>query len=186
MSEPASISSGIAGRYATAVFELARDDNGVDALTADVEALEAAMRESGDLRGMVASPLLDRAEQRGAITAIAEAMELNDRMRNTLALMADKRQLFVLPQLLDRLREMVARHRGEVTAHVASAKPLSDDQIARLADVLKKQAGSDVNIKTTVDEGLIGGLVVKLGSRMIDTSIAAKLQNLQNTMKEVG
>ncbi len=107
-------------------------------------------------------------------------------MVNTLALMASKRRLFVLPSLLAALRSRIAKEKGEVTAEVASAKALTKTQAASLAKTLKAQMGIDVKIKATVDESLIGGLVVKVGSKMIDTSIRSKLNALQNKMKEVG
>jgi F-type H+-transporting ATPase subunit delta len=186
VSEPASISAGIAERYATAVFSLAKEDNQLASLESDIDALDAAMSDSDALRMMVHSPVYTRAAQQAGITAVAEKMGLSPMFRNTLALMASKRRLFVLPQLVTRLRAMIADEKGEVTAEVRSAQPLSDGQTKKLAETLTKQVGKHVKIVTTVDESLIGGLVVKVGSRMIDTSIAAKLANLQNAMKEVG
>ena len=107
-------------------------------------------------------------------------------MKNGLGVMADKRRLFVLPQLVSQLREMIADDKGEVTAEVASAKALTKAQSDKIAKTLKASVGKDVNIKATVDESLIGGLVVKVGSKMIDTSIKSRLNSLQNAMKEVG
>ncbi len=186
MSEPASISTGIAARYATAVFELAREDNALDALESDIAALSAAIDESEDLRALIDSPVYGREEQAAAMGAIAEKMGLSGTVANTLSLMASKRRLFVLPQLLGELSRLIAEAKGEVTADVTAAKALSSDQQAKLAETLKARVGKDVKIKMSVDESLIGGLVVKVGSRMIDTSIRSKLAALQNTMKEVG
>ncbi|WP_040610306.1 F0F1 ATP synthase subunit delta [Oceaniovalibus guishaninsula] len=186
MSEPASISTGIATRYATAIFELARDEDALGQIRSDVGALSDALDESEDFRSLIHSPIYPRDEQQAAIGAIAERMGLNPVLANTLRLMASKRRLFVLPQLLDELRARIADENGEVTAEVTAAKALSDDQKARLSETLKASVGRDVTIKMRVDDSLIGGLVVKLGSRMIDTSIRAKLNALQNTMKEVG
>ncbi|QDY68434.1 F0F1 ATP synthase subunit delta [Qingshengfaniella alkalisoli] len=186
MSEPASISSGIAARYATAVFELAKEENKLSALEADVDALDAAYEDSADLRAMTQSPLYSREQQQTAITALASKMELSGIVTNTLALMAKCRRLFVLPQFVIVLREMIAEEKGEITAEVASAVELTKTQSDKLAKTLKAQVGKDVKIKATVDDTLIGGLVVKVGSRMIDTSVKAKLANLQNAMKEVG
>ena len=107
-------------------------------------------------------------------------------MTNTLGLMAAKRRLFVLPQLVAALKKLIAEEKGEVEAEVTSAQPLTDDQRARLADTIKAGVGKDIKLNTSVDETLIGGLVVKVGSRMIDTSIRSRLAALQNTMKEVG
>lgn len=186
MSEPASISSGIAARYATALFDLAKDEGAIAALEGDVDALDAALADSADLRDLISSPLYARGEQGAAIVAIAGKMGLTALTANTLALLASKRRLFVLPQLLADLRGRIAAWKGEVTAEVTAAAPLSNDQWNRLAETLKARVGKDVKLKVTTDESLIGGLVVKLGSTMIDTSIKSKLAALQNAMKEVG
>ena len=186
LSEPASISSGIASRYATAVFSLAKEDKKLKPLEADVDALDGALTGSADLRTLVSSPVYSRAEMGQAISAVAKKMKLQPIMVNTLALMASKRRLFVLPSLLAALRTRIAEEKGEVTAEVASAKALTKTQAASLAKTLKAQLGLDVKIKANVDESLIGGLVVKVGSKMIDTSIRSKLNALQNKMKEVG
>jgi len=186
VSEPASISSGIADRYATAIFELARDAGSLDRLEANLDDLAAALDDSADLRALVASPVLSRDAQARAIAAIADKMELVTELRNGMAVMASKRRLFVLRQLVSRLDALLAEHKGEVTAEVASAKPLSQAQADKLAETLKAQVGRDVKLKTTVDDTLIGGLVVKVGSKMIDTSIRSRLDSLQNAMKEVG
>ena len=132
------------------------------------------------------SPVLSRAEQGAGITAIADKMDLVPELKNGLALMAAKRRLFVLPQLVALLGEMIAEDKGEVSAEVTSAKPLSKAQSDKLAKTLKARIGRDVKLKATVDESLIGGLVVKVGSKMIDTSIRSRLDSLQNAMKEVG
>ena len=186
MSEPASISTGIASRYANAVFDLCREGNAIGTLETDVDALDAAMKGSADLRDLIASPIYSRDDQARAIAAIAAKMGLSATMTNLLGLMAAKRRLFVLPQLVTVLRKMIATEKGEVTAEVTSAKALTKAQSDKLAKTLSAQAGKDVQIKASVDESLIGGLVVKIGSKMIDTSIRAKLTALQNMMKEVG
>jgi len=185
VSESVSISAGIAARYATAVFSLAHDGKAIDTLEHELEALSDALAESADLRALIASPLYSRDDQARAMAALAGKMGLSALLKNTLALMAAKRRLFVLPQLVAELRRLIADARGEVTAEVRSARALTKAQSAKLAETLAKLAGKDVKIKATVDESLIGGLVVKLGSRMIDASIAAKLSRLQNAMKEV-
>ncbi len=186
MSEPASISTGIAARYATAVFELSKEDNALDQLSADVDALDAALSESADLRELIQSPIHSRSEQGAAMAAVAEAMGLGQTLKNVLALMAQKRRLFVLPHLLTALRTRLAAERGEVEAEVVSAKALTKTQAEKLEKTLADRVGSNVKINATVDESLIGGLVIKVGSKMIDTSIRSKLAQLQNTMKEVG
>ncbi|WP_341367460.1 F0F1 ATP synthase subunit delta [Yoonia sp. BS5-3] len=186
MSETAGISTGIAARYATAVFDLAKEGKAIKSLETDVAALDAAMTDSADLRTLLTSPLYSRDEQSAAITAIAKKMKLSDTTSNVLALLAAKRRLFVLPQLLNVLEGMLADERGEVTAEVTTAKKLTKAQAEKLAKTLKAQVGKSVTIKETVDASIIGGLIVKVGSKMIDTSIASKLNALQNTMKEVG
>ncbi|WP_223422765.1 F0F1 ATP synthase subunit delta [Tateyamaria pelophila] len=186
MSEPASISTGIAARYAAAVYELAKEANDVAGLEADIAVLMSAMAESDDFNALIHSPVYSRAEQAAAITAIGEKAGLSTLMTNTLALMADKRRLFVLPQLVQTLRDEIARDKGEVTADVTSAKALTKAQSEKLATSLKALLGKTVTINASVDESLIGGLIVKVGSKMIDTSISSKLSSLQNAMKEVG
>ncbi len=186
MSEPASISSGIASRYATAVFDLATEDKAIDGLAADLDTLDSAMAESAELRDLMSSPIYSRDEMQAGIGAIASAMGLGATLANALKLMASKRRLFVVPAMVATLRDMIAEQKGEVTADVTTAKALTKTQSEKLAKALKAAIGKDVNLNTTVDESIIGGLVVKVGSKMIDTSIRSKLNSLQNTMKEVG
>ena len=186
VSEPASISMGIAERYASAVYELIKEENAVPALESDIAALSAAMAESADFNALIGSPVYTRDEQQAAITALAGKMELSPVMTNTLALMGSKRRLFVLPALLRALKEKVSEDKNEVSAEVISAKALTKAQSDKLAATLKARVGRDVTIDATVDETLIGGLIVKVGSKMIDTSIRSKLAGLQNAMKEVG
>jgi F-type H+-transporting ATPase subunit delta len=176
----------VAGRYATALFELARDTKTLDKVEADATAFETALAESPELSDMIHSPVFTREEQGNAIAAIAAKMDLGPAVTNTLGLMAQNRRLFVVPGLIAQLKALIADHRGEVTAEVTAARPLSEEQAAELAKVLKASVGKDVKIRVAVDESLIGGLVVKVGSRMIDSSIRSKLASLQNIMKEVG
>ena len=186
VSESASISTGIASRYATAVFGLAKDGKELDALQKDIDTLDAVISESADFRDLILSPIYTRAQQGDAISAIAAKMGLGDTVANTLKLMASKRRLFVLPHLIGALRGLIADEKGEVSADIRTATALSADQNKALAAALKSSIGKDVNMNVTVDESLIGGLIVKVGSKMIDTSIRSRLAALQNTMKEVG
>jgi len=186
VSEPASISLGIAARYASALFDLAKEGGALKALEADTTALTETLAASEELRDVIASPVVSRDDQGRVIAAIAAKLGLSTLMSNTLALMADKRRLFVLPQLMAQLADRIAEEKGEVTAEVTAARALSAAQSKKLAETLKATVGKTVKLKTTVDESLIGGLVVKLGSTMIDTSVKAKLAALQNAMKEVG
>jgi len=180
------MTSGVAGRYATALFELAKEGQSLDRVEADSLALEAALAESPDLRDMLSSPVFTREEQGNALAAIAAKMGLGPILTNTLGLMAQNRRLFVVPATLAQLKALIAAERGEVTAEVRSAKPLTETQPEALAKTLSASVGRDVKLDVTVDPSLIGGLVVKVGSRMIDTSIRAKLAKLQTVMKEVG
>ena len=186
VSEPASISTGIAERYATAIFEIAKDSNRLGKLETSVSALAEALEVSPELREMIASPIVSRTEQEQAITAISEHLALTPSLSRGAALMAQKRRLFALPQTLAQLRARIAEHKGEVQADVTSAKALTKTQSDKLAKVLTVNVGKDVQINATVDESLIGGLIVKVGSKMIDTSIRSKLASLQSSMKEVG
>ena len=186
MSESASTASGIAGRYALALFDLAKEGKGIAGLEADVTALGSALDGSADLRNMITSPVYSRDEQARAIAAVAKKMKLSDNVSKTLALMAQNRRLFALPQLIARLQALIADARGEVTADVVSAVALSDDQKQRLTATLAEKSGKTVKLNTRVDESLIGGMIVRLGSQMIDSSIKSKLASLQNAMKEVG
>jgi len=181
-----SMSQSIAGRYAQAVFDIVKDDGGLDDLARQTDDLIAALDDSDDLRNLIASPIYTRDQQSRAIAALADKMGLSKTLSNTLKLMAQNRRLFVLPQLLGQLQRLIAVERGEVTADVTSAVALSDDQQKRLRDTLAEKSGKTVKLNTRVDESLIGGMIVKLGSQMVDSSVRSKLASLQNAMKEVG
>lgn len=185
MSSAASLTAGVAGRYATALYDLAREMNSVERVEADLLALEAALRESADLRDLISSPVYPRDEQGAALKVLAERMGLGVEVTNTLGVMAEHRRLFVLPRMIEAVKGLLAEARGEVTAVVTSARPLTDEQRDGLARTLHDKVGRTVKLEEKVDERLIGGLVVRVGSRMIDTSIRSKLAKLQNAMKEV-
>ncbi|OCX66207.1 ATP synthase F1 subunit delta [Thioclava sp. SK-1] len=186
VSEPASISAGIAGRYATAIFELSKEAGQIDAFESDVSNLKAALADSADLRDLIANATYTRAQQATGIASVGQAMGLSQSMAGGLGLMATKRRLFALPHLLTALADAIALEKGEVTADVIAATTLTDEQKGRLADALQSKTGKTVKLNVAVDESLIGGMIVKLGSRMIDTSVSSKLASLTNTMKEVG
>ena len=186
VSEPASISAGIAQRYATAIFEIAEESKALDSLETSLNDLAAALDGSADLQTLISSPLVSREDQEQAITAVAATMGLEPVLSNTLSLMAQKRRLFVVPALIAALRARLAEARGEVTAEVTSAKALTKTQSEKLAKTLAERVGKKVTINASVDASIIGGLVVKVGSKMIDSSIRSKLNSLQNAMKEVG
>lgn len=180
------LTSGVAGRYATALFEIARDGKLLDEVERDLREIETVHANSADFREILANPVYTREEQAKAIAAIAQAMGVGPTVANTLGLMARNRRLFVLPGFTAQVRALIAAERGEVTAEVTAAKKLTKAQTEALAAKLRESVGKDVKLDVTVDESLIGGLVVKVGSRMIDTSIRSKLAALQNVMKEVG
>ena len=151
-----------------------------------MEALGGALAGSAELRDLIASPVYSRDDQSRAIAGLAARMGLSAPLANGLALMAAKRRLFALPQLLKSLGALIAEEKGEMTAEVTTATELSAAQARTLAEALKKQTGKTVKLNTAVDDSLIGGMIVKLGSRMVDTSIRSKLASLKNAMKEVG
>ncbi|WBU62639.1 F0F1 ATP synthase subunit delta [Paracoccus aerodenitrificans] len=182
----ASISASIAGRYAQALFDIVKESGEIDQLASQVDDLGAALDDSDELRHVISSPIYTREEQGKAISAVAEKMGLSASLANTLKLMARNRRLFTLPQFVAELRRLVAEHRGEVTADVVSAVALSDEQKKRLTNTLAEKSGKKVKLNARVDESLIGGMIVRLGSQMIDSSIKSKLASLQNAMKEVG
>ncbi len=180
------IASGVSGRYATALFELAKEQNALDAVEGDLSSLSDAFDVSEELRALAASPVYSREQQGRAIAAIAEKMGLGRLVGNVLRLMAAKGRLFAAPDAIRDFNALLAAERGEVTAEVASAVALSDAQTEALKEKIRAAVGKDVSLTVNVDESLLGGLVVKVGSRMIDTSIRSKLASLQTVMKEVG
>lgn len=176
----------VAGRYASALFELANDERKLTEVDADVQNLERLLNESADLVRMVRSPVFSAGEQGKAVAAIAARAGLAPLSANFLKLLARNRRLFALADILRAFRAIVARHRGEVTAEVTSAHVLNQDQLNQLTDTLSSTAGGKkVQITTKVDASILGGLVVKMGSRMVDSSLRTKLNNLKIAMKEV-
>ncbi|MEM6972152.1 MAG: F0F1 ATP synthase subunit delta [Pseudomonadota bacterium] len=176
----------IADRYATALLDIALEQNTADAVAADVESMAAAIDGSDALRELLMSPLYRREQQQQGIMAVTSAMGVGPLVANTAALMASKRRSFRIRAMLARFRQLLADHRGEVTAEVTSARPLLAAQKKALSKTLRDALGRDVALDLTVDEAIIGGLVVKVGSKMIDTSIRSKLNRLQHSMKEAG
>lgn len=179
------ITGGVAGRYASALFDLAEEANQVRQVEKDLIALQSLLNESADLKRMVRSPVFSSDEQGRAIAAVAEKAGLAPLVVNFLKVLARNRRLFALNEMVRTFLALAARQRGEVNAEVASAHPLSDEQLATLRDTLRASAGKDVQLITKVDPTLLGGLIVKMGSRMIDSSIRTKLTSLKTAMKEV-
>ncbi len=175
----------LAGRYATALFELAVEHKQLDAVAADLTGLDTLLDESADLQRLVRSPVISRGDQIKAVAAILERAGAADLTRRFVGLLAERRRLFVLAAVIEVFDQLLAAHRGEVRASVASAQKLTARQSASIHAALKKALGGEVVVDATVDEALIGGLVVRVGSRMVDASLRTKLQRLELAMKGV-
>ncbi len=186
MGESSADSAGIAGRYASAVFELAEESGALERVEADLAALKAAIAESAEFRAFLSNPILGREEQGAAMAALLQKMEIGAPVSSLVGLMAAKRRLFVLPDVIEAFAARLAKKRGVVSAEVVSAQPLSDAQRDALTAKIKDFAGADVALEEKVDAGLIGGLVVRVGSKMIDASIRSKLSQLETVMKGIG
>ena len=175
--------SGLADRYATALFDLADERRSLDQVSEDLRRLRAMLNESAELRRLVRSPILSRAAQGRAITAIAERAGLSPLTRSFLGLVAQNRRLFAVPAMIDAFLARLAARRGEITAEVAAAQALTPAQLDAVNEQLRKAMGSKVAVEVRVDPALLGGLVVKVGSRMVDASLRSKLHRLQLAMK---
>ena len=175
--------SGLAERYAAALFELADERRRLDEVASDLRQLRAMLAASPDLARLVRSPILTRGEQGKAIAALVERAGFTPLVRDFLAVVAKNRRLFAVPAMIEAYLRSLAERRGEVTAEVTAALPLSDGQLGLLSEQLRRSVGRRVSLEVKVDPGLIGGLIVKLGSRMIDGSVNSKLQRLQLAMK---
>ncbi|WP_061925218.1 F0F1 ATP synthase subunit delta [Altererythrobacter epoxidivorans] len=179
----AGIQASLAGRYAVALFELAAEHGTVTAVESDLETLEAALRESADLRQVTTNPELSRKAQGAAIEGVASVLGLSQLTQKFLAVLAQNRRLSALPDMIRAFQTIAAAQRGEVTAEVTSAHALSDEQLATLKDKLTAREGRTVKLKPSVDPDLLGGLVVTIGSQRIDGSIRTRLNSLANAMK---
>ncbi|MGE5504745.1 MAG: F0F1 ATP synthase subunit delta [Actinomycetota bacterium] len=176
----------IAERYATALFELADAQGALDSVAGDLKTLKAMIRDSADLRRLLESPVISRAEQGQAIAALAKAAGFGDLTTKFLGLAAKNRRLFVMPGIIASYLGQLAARRGELAASVASAVELTPAQLDALTSTLKGAFGGNVAVDVAVDPSLLGGLVVKVGSRMVDSSLKTKLQHLKLAMKGVG
>ncbi len=175
--------STIAGRYATAVFDLAVEGGTLDAVAADLAALKAMMKASPDLARLVRAPVFSHDDQKKGMGAILRQMGANPLTTQFVFLLAAKRRLFILTDIISAFDAMVARKKGEVRAEVTSARPLSDAELTKLKDMLKSKLAREPRLETHVDPSLLGGLIVKVGSRMIDSSIRTKLAGLRTAMR---
>lgn len=162
--------SGVAGRYALALFELARDGDALDAVAADLGAFRRMLEASADLRRLIRSPVVSREDQGRALAALGERAGFARLTLQFLGLVAEHRRLFTLPDVIKAYDAMLAEHRGEVAAELISAVALSDEQHAAVKDQLSRAMGKEITLSARVDPGLLGGLVVRVGSRMLDAS----------------
>ena len=178
------IVSGMAGRYATALFDLARETNTIDGVKADLDRFDALVAESPDLARLVRSPVFSAEEQLQALSAVLGRAGIGGVAANFLKLVTSKRRLFAARDMIKAFRGLVADFKGEATAEVTVAERLKDDHVAALRDALKAVSGKDVDLNIKIDPAIIGGLVVKLGSRMVDTSLRTKLESIRHAMKE--
>jgi F-type H+-transporting ATPase subunit delta len=178
--------SGVSGRYATALFELARDEKSVDAVKADLDQFEAMLNESADLKRLVRSPVFAAGTQSKALSAVLDKAGITGISANFLKVLTANRRLFAVTDVIRAFRTLVARFKGEASAEVTVAEPLSDKNLDALKTALKAVSGKDVTLNVKVDPSIIGGLVVKLGSRMVDSSLRTKLNSIKHAMKEAG
>jgi F-type H+-transporting ATPase subunit delta len=178
--------SGAASRYASALFELAEAGNALDKVAGDLATLETMLEDSTELRQAMHSPLFSREAQADAVTALADKAGLDKLTSNFLGVLALNRRLVALPHIIASFRLMLAAKRGEVTAEVVSAVPLDEQQLQAVEASVRKHAGRAVQLKASVDPGLLGGLIVRIGSRMVDASLRTRLQQLELAMRGVG
>ena len=184
MASEGSIVSGMAGRYAIALFELARETNALDAVQADLTGFEALLSESPDLTRLVRSPVFSGEEQAKALAAILDKAGIKGVAANFLRVVAENRRLFALRDMTRDFNKLVAAHKGEVSAQVTVAQPLNDARLDEIREALRAVTGKDVKVDVDVDPSIIGGLKVKLGSRMVDASLRTKLNSIKFAMKE--
>ena len=178
--------SGVSGRYATALFELARDEKSIDAVRADLDRFEAMLADSADLKRLVRSPVFSAESQSRALATVLDKAGISGIAAKCLKVLTANRRLFAVSDVIRAFRALVARFKGEATADVTVAEMLSDKNLAALKTALKTVTGKDVALNVNVDPSIIGGLVVKLGSRMVDSSLRTKLNSIKHAMKEAG
>ena len=178
--------SGVSGRYATALFELARDEKSIDAVKADLDKFNAMLADSADLTRLVRSPVFSADMQSRALAAVLDQAAISGISAKFLKVLTANRRLFAVSDVIRAFRALVAKFRGEATADVTVAEVLSDRNLDALKTALKSVTGKDVALNVNVDPSIIGGLVVKLGSRMVDSSLRTKLNSIKHAMKEAG
>jgi len=178
--------SGVSGRYATALFELARDEKSIDAVKTDLDRFDGLLNDSADLKRLVRSPVFSAEAQSRALSAVLDKAGISGISANFLKVLTANRRLFAVGDVIRAFRALVAKFKGEVTAEVTVAETLSDKNLDALTAGLKSVTGKDVTLNVKVDPSIIGGLVVKLGSRMVDSSLRTKLNSIKHAMKEAG
>lgn len=181
--ETGGIQAGLGGRYAVALFELARDRRSIDAVESSLFAVRDALARSGELRTLTTSPVIARGATVKAVLAAADQMGVDPTTRSFLGVLAENRRLGQLPAITRAFRLLASRYRGETTAEVTSAHPLTDEQASELKQQLRQRVGREVSVDLSVDPNLLGGLVVRIGSQMIDSSIRTRLNALASAMK---
>jgi len=178
------IVSGMAGRYATALFELALETNSVEQVQSDLKAFDALVASSPDLQRLVRSPVFSADEQARALDAVLDKASISGVAKNLLRVVVANRRLFVVDQIIRGFNRRVAAHKGEVTAQVTVAEQLNDVRLAEIRDALKAVTAKDVTLDLIIDPSIIGGIKVKVGSRMVDASLRTKLNSIKFAMKE--
>jgi F-type H+-transporting ATPase subunit delta len=175
--------AGLAGRYALAVFELAQEERAVEAVARDFSTLKQLMGESPELTRLIRAPVFSREEQAAGMNGVLHRMEASALTRRFILLLASKRRLFALADIIRAYNSLVAKQKGEMSAQVTSARLLSDNETAELKDILRSKLSREVQLETRVDPALLGGLIVKIGSRMIDSSLRTKLNGIRTAMR---
>ncbi|MCF1505197.1 MULTISPECIES: F0F1 ATP synthase subunit delta [Afifella] len=184
MADSSSPVSGVADRYAAALFELALEESALEQVEADLDRYSQMLDESADFRRLVESPAFSSEDQLGAMKVLNERAGITGLAANFVGVLAQNRRLFTLPGVIRSFKRRAAEHRGEVTAQVTAAQALSEEQKSALKAALKERLGKDANLDLKVDPAILGGLVVKLGSQMIDTSLRTKLNMMKSRLKE--
>jgi F-type H+-transporting ATPase subunit delta len=179
------IVSGVPGRYATALFELAQEEHVIESVAADLSRFQKLLDESEDLRRLVRSPVFSAEDQLAALDAILARAEIGGLAANFIRLVTRNRRLFAIADMIKAYRVLVAQSKGEVAAEVTSAEPLADAHLEELKAAIKASIGRDVDLALKIEPAILGGLIVKVGSRMVDNSLRTKLQNLRIAMKGI-
>ncbi len=186
MSSDTTGATGLAGRYATALYQLAVTGEALDAVADDLRGLAAMNQESDDFRRFIRSPVISRAEQGAAMAALMERAGATDLTQKFVGLLAANRRLFVLPEIIRAYLALLARRRGKMSVEITSAAPLSEIQKSNLEEALRESVGGIITLSAKVNKALLGGLVIRLGSRLIDSSLQTKLEHLRLAMRGTG